>query len=97
MAASTLQVDEWCAERGLEPDDEYADTVDKLRIVFDPIDASRPWSVDGFNTKTGQYSMWSHTYATFDSAVADLRLLWIEYIVEPARLDNESEGDDAEG
>jgi len=96
MSASTLNVIEWRAERGMTAEQDYADTVDKLRIVFDPIDEQRPWTVDGFNTKTGQYSMWSHNYSTFSAAVDDLHSLWIEYVVEPARLDAE-ESEDNDG
>jgi len=106
MSASTLNVDEWRAERGIAVDYDYADTVDKLRITRDPaygfeLDDSRyspqPWLVDGFNTVTGQYSMWTQSYGTFDSAVSDLPALWQEYVVEPARLDAESEEEDHDG
>lgn len=95
MSTSTLNLFAWRREHGFpeELDDDYADEVDRLRIsrerglLLPGADRLElPWSVDGFNTKTGQHSYWEQSYPTFEAAVADLPALWEEYVEGPRNL-----------
>lgn len=84
MATSTLDLAAFRLAHGLNPEDDYAHEVDRLRITRDPAEDDYPWLVDGINTATGQVSMWMQSYRTHAAAVADLPSLWDEYITSAA-------------